>query len=230
MTLAGLGSRFVSAVVDALIQGAALGAVALILGVTGVAGVTADALALALWTAFAFALVSGYDVFFEVLARGRTPGKRLNGLRVVLVSGAPIGFLASAVRNVLRLVDLLPFAYLVGIASILVTDKNQRVGDVVAGTLVVRERRTGAALPVSPAAAAPVEIDVAGWDTRAVTDEELATVRSFLGRRDEIERDAREELASTLDARLRPKVRGAQPELRNEEFLEALAAAMARLR
>jgi uncharacterized RDD family membrane protein YckC len=228
LTLAGLGSRFVSAVVDALIQGATLLAVALVLALAGVAGVTAGAVALSLWTAFAFVLVAGYDVLFEVLARGRTPGKRLNGLRVVLVGGAPIGFLASAVRNVLRIVDLLPFAYLVGMVSILVTEKNQRLGDVVAGTLVVRERRAATAPPAAPSA--PVAANVDSWDTSAVTAEEHAAVRSFLERRGEIEDNAREELGTTLAERLRPKVAGAPLDLRGEEFLEALTAAMAKRR
>ena len=62
-----------------------------------------------------FVLFAGYDVAFEVLNSGRTPGKSLNGLRVVRESGAPVTFGASAVRNVLRLVDFLPGWYLVGI-------------------------------------------------------------------------------------------------------------------
>src|SRR5919204_560075 len=112
---------------------------------------------LGLWFALSLLVVAGYDIFVEVLNGGRTPGKMLNGLRVVRVEGHPVGFLTSAIRNVLRPIDFLPGAYLLGAVLILATRKNQRVGDIAAGTLVVRER-TGyePALPrVRAAAAAP---------------------------------------------------------------------------
>ena len=133
LTLAGAGSRFVSALVDLLIQFALL--LATVAGVRLVGGYGDAAAALV-----SFVVVLGYDIAFEVLAAGRTPGKRLNGLRVVRSGGDPVGFITSAIRNVLRLVDFLPFAYVVGAVSILVTGRNQRLGDVAAGTLVVRDR------------------------------------------------------------------------------------------
>src|SRR2546423_313839 len=103
--------------------------------------------------AFASLLVLfGYDVAFEVLASGRTLGKRWNGLRVVLVGGYPVGFTASAIRNLLRLVDFLPSAYLIGCASILVTARNQRLRGPAARKLVVRGGR-GAPLLAPPRAA-----------------------------------------------------------------------------
>src|SRR5207244_5481193 len=83
---------------------------------------------------------------FDVGAARRTRGKLVNGLRVVRIDGSPVTFFTSAVRNVLRLVDILPGMYLVGIAAILVTRQNQRLGDVAAGTLVVRERTEQPAL------------------------------------------------------------------------------------
>ena len=167
-----------------------------------------------------------YDVAFEVLASGRTPGKRWNGLRVVRMGGEPIGFLASAIRNVLRVVDWLPFAYLVGVAAVFVTARHQRVGDVVAGTLVIREQR-GAPEPTPSfdlRRHRSVPQEALAWDTSAVSDEEVAAVRSFLERRDQIQGGARDELAATLEARLRPKVAGVPEAYRGERFLEALAA------
>ena len=159
-----------------------------------------------------------------MLASG-TPGKRWTGLRVVRAGGQPVGFLTSSVRNVLRLGDILPFVvpYVVGCASILATRRNQRVGDVAAGTLVVRERvgvrpRVDATLPELRSSAAT-------WDVSAITSEELAAVRNFLVRRDDLELGARSDVASALAARLKPRVAGVPEYMNPESFLEQLAAA-----
>jgi uncharacterized RDD family membrane protein YckC len=225
LLLAGAASRFVSAIVDILIQSGILLAIAIILGFTGSAGLGGGGLAVLLWAIISFLVVSTYDIFFEVLNSGRTPGKRLNGLRVVRVEGHPVGFLTSAARNILRVIDFLPSAYLLGAVVILATPKNQRIGDVVAGTIVVRERSGDVRdLPRLP----PPQPDYqpyASWDTSQITAEELATVRQFLERRDSIDSAARSELAHTLAERLRPKVTGAPANLSREGFLEALVVA-----
>ena len=95
----------------------------------------------ALLALVSFAVVTTYDILFEVFASGRTPGKRMNGLRVVRSGGEPVRFVTSAIRNALRAIDFLPFAYVIGAVTILATRNNQRLGDIAAGTLVVRERR-----------------------------------------------------------------------------------------
>jgi uncharacterized RDD family membrane protein YckC len=225
LTLAGLGSRFASALVDYLIQTLIIVALALVLGL-GVGVSPGDGgYAAALWIVLAFLLFVGYDISFEVLASGRTPGKRLNGLRVVRESGAPVNFASSAVRNVLRIVDIIPGAYLVGIVSILVSSRNQRLGDHAGGTLVVRERT---ALPPEPVLRTYRRPDDApAWDTSGIGAEELHAVRSFLARRAELTTDARTQLAAELAARLRPKVGGAIANESPELFLERLAAAKA---
>lgn len=215
LTLAGAGSRFVSALVDLGIQTVLAFATVAALGTAGGYGEAVVALV-------TFAVVLGYDILFEVLASGRTPGKRLNGMRVVRSGGEPVGFLTSAIRNVLRLVDFLPFAYVIGAAAILATRKNQRLGDVAAGTLVVRDRAPKR-VPRAEAAALPSE--TAAWDTSAITAEEVAAVRRFLERRSEIEADARAELARTFAERLWPKVAGVREGLEAEDFLTLLVAA-----
>lgn len=216
LTLAGAGSRFVSALADLAIQ--TVLAAASFAALAGIGGFGDAAVAL-----ITFAIVLGYDILFEVFAAGRTPGKRLNGLRVVRSGGEPVGFLTSAIRNVLRLVDFLPFAYVSGAATILATRKNQRLGDVAAGTLVVRDRPPRPAPERTPALPSPAVS--AAWDTSAITAEEVAMVRSFLERRAEIESAARAKLARTLAERLRPKVGGAHGSLGHEEFLVQLVAA-----
>lgn len=224
LTLAGVGSRFVAALVDGAIQWGLIGAAAVVLFMTDGLGVGGNAAA-AIFALVFFVVLFGYDVAFEVLASGRTPGKRWNGLRVVRVGGQPIGFVASAIRNLLRVVDLLPAVYLVGITSILVTRKNQRLGDVVAGTVVVRERRAASQAPGTLARSArPAPEALATWDTSAITSVELGAVRDFLDRRAEIAPEARRSVAATLEARLRPKVAGVPDDVHGERFLEVLAA------
>ncbi|SFC15293.1 RDD family protein [Pragia fontium] len=78
-----------------------------------------------------------YPVFFEVLFNGKTPGKRLLGLKVIHDNGTPIGLSASIIRNFLRFADFFPLFYLFGLISMLVNKQFRRLGDIVAGTLVV---------------------------------------------------------------------------------------------
>jgi uncharacterized RDD family membrane protein YckC len=217
LTLAGVGSRFASALIDYLIQAAIIIALSLVLGLGVGLSPGSSGFAAALWTVLAFLLFVGYDITFEVLSSGRTPGKRLNGLRVVREDGGPVTFPISAVRNVLRIIDILPGTYLVGIASILVARRNQRLGDLAAGTLVVRERKVTPPPLWLPARPAPA------LDTSGIDQLELAAVRSFLARRYELTADARIQLAAELAAKLRPKVGGAVADAPDEVFLERIA-------
>jgi uncharacterized RDD family membrane protein YckC len=220
LTLAGVGSRFVSALVDLMLQ------IVLLVGVTGTGaavGAFGNGFGSAVVLIASFLVFAAYDVLFEVFAAGRTPGKRLNGLRVVRTDGSPVTFVTSAIRNVLRLVDILPGLYLVGIVTILVTRRNQRLGDVAAGTLVVRERTEHPSLrQLQPPQALP---STNAWDATAVTADELAAVRSFLARRYELTYQARYRLAADLAGALRPKVVGAPENLGSEAFLEKLVVA-----
>jgi len=139
--LAGLGSRFLAVLLDLLIQAAAIAVIVLALVKsigfsTPTRGyVTSGAISLV-----GVLLILGYFVLFESLNDGRTPGKAMTGLRVVRVTGGPVGVRASLLRNVVRLVDWLPSLYAVGAILILATRNHQRLGDMLAGTLVVRER------------------------------------------------------------------------------------------
>lgn len=220
LTLAGVGSRFASALLDYLIQAVILAALAIVLVYGAGVDPGASPYAQALWALGSFVIFNGYDVGFEVLNSGRTPGKALNRLRVVRESGAPVTFATSAVRNVLRVVDILPGTYLVGMISILVTRRNQRLGDLAAGTLVVRVARTlPPELQVSPSVQPPA------WDTSAIDGEELDAVAAFLARRRELDASARIQIAAELAGRLRPKVGGAVAGEGDEMFLERLLAA-----
>ncbi len=218
LALGGLGSRFLSAFVDLLIEAALVGALA-----AALFGLLSTAVAAAGLALGVFAVLFGYHVLWEVLGSGRTPGKRVAGLRVVRDGGGPVRFRESAVRNIIRVVDLLPpVTYAVGALAIMLTSRNQRLGDLAAGTLVVRAPR--GRLP-APAAPAPVLPGLERWDVSAVTFAELAAVRCFLERRPGLDPAARGRLAGELAGRLRPKVAGPVDGHSDEAFLEGLAAA-----
>jgi uncharacterized RDD family membrane protein YckC len=98
------------------------------------------ALSLAVWVLLELTLTTLYFLCFELLWDGRTPGKRMTHLRVVREGGARVGWRDSLLRNLMRAVDSLPTGYLLGLVAIIVSPRGQRLGDLVAGTLVVRER------------------------------------------------------------------------------------------
>lgn len=205
---AGLGSRFLATLIDMLIQ---IVLVAILLysftwveslpfslgGFEDVVGGTYLLL---------FGLVLGlYHLIFEAIWSGRSPGKRLVGLRVVKTTGVPIGFWDACLRNLIRLVDYLPFAYFAGIVTMFVSSQPRRLGDYAAGTLVVREQRH--AVPRLPAEAPSVhDLSVAPAQHRpeaaviGYREEEL--IGEFLVRRHSLEPSARADIARQLADRL----------------------------
>ena len=219
LPLAGLGSRFAAGMVDFMIKGAIVGVVALLFGL--LVGDTGALIALFLALFF---ITVVYDILFEVRGGGRTPGKRALGLRVVDADGGAVGLRTSAVRNLLRLVEGLPLSYAPAILCILLTRDNQRLGDLAAGTLVVREPPAAGGPSFAPAER-PARL--ADWDVSAITAEELSAVRSFLGRRHDFEPGARAALARQLADRLAGRVGGAPAGVAPEQFLEDLARAKA---
>lgn len=146
LELAGLGSRFVAWVLDfLLLLGVWLSVGLILLVIVGLLGqnaaeTAAPMLLVALGVVLFFATQQGYDIFFEVRHNGQTPGKRFAGIRVLREGGGPIDFRSSAIRNLLRVADMLPALYLLGGLLVLISGRNQRLGDLAAGTLVTRER------------------------------------------------------------------------------------------
>ncbi|MFC6755986.1 MULTISPECIES: RDD family protein [Haloarcula] len=138
--LAGLGSRIVAFIIDAILTGI-VGTVLIfpLVFLVGVGGDAGGAMAgVALLAQFLLPLaVFAYFIVMEGLY-GYTIGKKLLSIRVVDDSGGQIGMGAAAIRNVLRIVDSLPFAYIIGIALIAINDDEQRVGDMAGSTYVVK--------------------------------------------------------------------------------------------
>lgn len=140
--LAGLGSRFMAILLDSLIQIAGF-VVLFILGSIFLAfhvfAAGTSNWAIALWILFFFCIYWGYFAVFEVVWKGQTPGKRWAGIRVIKDSGRPINTFEAISRNLLRAVDSLPAGYAAGVVTMLLNRRNRRLGDFVAGTLVVHE-------------------------------------------------------------------------------------------
>ncbi len=208
---AGLGSRMIALSIDSLIQGAMVLALTL-----AVAGLGNGSVVGVVYFAAVFAIVFGYFPLFEGFT-GRTPGKRTQRLRVVRSDGQPAGVGPVLVRNIVRLFDFLPGFYAVGTVSILATRRSQRLGDLAAGTMVVRERSAPAPSPLG----LPLEIRER-FDTASVTQRDYVVVRDFLQRRGSFEPSARADLARSIASPLRVKV-GDLGSLHDEAFLEAVA-------
>jgi uncharacterized RDD family membrane protein YckC len=142
--LAGIGSRFIAVLIDTLIWGGGLIGLAFLLWAFSPALVAFSNLSYqwttAIFTLAVFLLNWGYFTLFEAFWQGRTPGKRLAKIRVIQRSGRAIGIFESMARNFIRYVDQIPFFYAVGVISVFATRQHQRLGDLAAGTLVVRER------------------------------------------------------------------------------------------
>ena len=155
LPVAGLGARLAAALLDAsLALGVALAAMAVgAYAVVGGAGGDPTLLAGAAVAIFALVPVL-FPLVFELAGRGRSPGKRVLRLRVLSADGSPATGGQLALRNVLRLIDFLPFGYLVGLLAAFASPRGQRLGDLVAGTLVIRED-AGALVELTGAAQTP---------------------------------------------------------------------------
>jgi len=222
--LAGGGNRGFAAMVDFLI--AALVWVGSLWAYTTVAeriGVRATQLygVLVLLT---FAMSWSYFVLLEWLWQGQTIGKRMYGLRVIRDDGAPAGFLAVLIRNLLRLVDFLPAFYGLGLVTVIVTSRSQRLGDIAAGTYVVRALRPRldyfSLRTVTPLA------DGAVVETRAMPGEAQRLVREFVAREARLAPADRARVARQIADRVRPYARDVVLISDDVEFLRAVARSM----
>jgi uncharacterized RDD family membrane protein YckC len=233
--LAGVGSRCLALLLDLLIQ---VG-INLVLGIiyfiveTQVQGAGSWMGGLGIWAqailglAF-FVVYFGYYAIFESIWNGQTPGKRVAHLRVIQESGRPVLIWQAIVRNLMRVVDWLPGFYAVGLASALLSKQNRRLGDFVAGTVVVHERpleKISVGWASAPATAAPA-IPLGAARLGA---EEVRLIEAFLDRRDALDFEVRRRMASQIAFRVGQAIgladgsRAAAGLLSDESFLEAVA-------
>ncbi|PYV24279.1 MAG: hypothetical protein DMG27_13305 [Acidobacteria bacterium] len=200
---------------------------------------------------FAWFLIHfAYFAFFEVFWNGQTPGKRYVHLRVIKDSGRPITAYEAITRNLLRIVDSMPLTYAVAIVSALLSAKSKRLGDYVAGTVVVHERplarqseiswgsRAEKRQPPSPAPSVlnlgpllpPIdettkEETSSSYDVGRLSPEEFHLMEAFLLRRDQLAVEVRISMARKITQRIAPKLEVSEDDqLRPERLLETLVA------
>ena len=212
--LAGGISRILAALIDAVIQvlilagiGTLLLFVALGAGLAGGEGMMREAslatcgIALVLM----FLDIFGYSVLFELFLRGQTPGKWCLGLRVIREGGYALTPAVVLARNMMRIVDFFPFGYALGAGVACLNRQNRRVGDFVAGTLVVRDARPPA-LAVRPHEARRADPTALAWlrlaGVHRLSIEHVQVVEGFLARRDLLEPRMRQRIAGALAARI----------------------------
>lgn len=227
--LAGGGNRGFAAVVDFIAASlivAGLVAVWFVIGEALAGGVLPRAMlptvtgVLVMGTAV---LAWSYFIVLEWLWEGQTLGKRMFGLRVISADGSPAGFMAILVRNLLRVVDFLPAFYGVGLLAIVVSSRSQRLGDIAAGTYVVRaprprfdvlKLRTGTALAEGTA-----------MEVRGLPGEVQRLVREFVAREQALAEVDRRRVASGIAAALRARLPDAT-ETDDVELVRAVARAL----
>src|SRR5262249_24348284 len=196
---AGLGSRFVGEVIDLLFK-----AVVVVLALLGILLVSVGLrlpLGFVFWAIIVISLIVVlYDIYFELSWNGQTPGKRIAGIRVIREGGAALDFRSACIRNVLKIADWLPSFYLLGGIMVLLSPRRQRLGDLAAGTIVIRERVTDAPVEVA------LEVERFATSEFTFTPDQLAAcspadrtiLRAFFQRYQEMEPDPRDDLAFRL--------------------------------
>jgi len=227
LPLAGIGSRFLALALDTLLQAAAVAvAVGLVLLVAqftpalGGAGLVLAAVGPAIFGLFLFCVYWGYFAFFEATWKGQTPGKRYAGIRVIKESGRPINAFEAIARNLMRAVDVLPGVYGVGVVTMMLNRRNRRLGDFVAGTVVIHEQATEQVRPYLEAGG--------GVGTLAampsITADELVLVETYLSRRYDLDPDVRERTAVGIATRILRRTEFTKdPRQSADDFLAALA-------
>ncbi|MFZ5470396.1 MAG: RDD family protein [Myxococcota bacterium] len=222
--LAGLYSRFLAWLFDSVIvvfgAGTVLSALSVLMAAFPGFG---SALGFIVW----FLVDWGYAIFFETVWSGQTIGKKAFGLRVIQESGVRIGFYHAVLRNLARPVDRLPLFYLVGGAAALFSSSQQRFGDMLAGTIVVRERRLKIPASIArPEGEAHLLADLDfHFKVAKLTSEEEELLFSAAIRREELGMEARLRLFAALSQRLQEDNGFYKPENLSDEKLVLLVAA-----
>jgi uncharacterized RDD family membrane protein YckC len=222
-TLANIGSRFMATLLDTIIQIAlyiGLFLILLMMGITFSFSRDYSTWIIAIYILANFVIYVGYFAVFEVFWRGQTPGKRWAGIRVIKDSGRPITGFEAIARNAIRIIDQIPGIYAIGIVTMLLNAKNKRLGDFVAGTLVVHEKRVKEAELFFNTS----EIKTEGtlYQAGKLGIQEIELIETFLSRRLDIPPEVRRlngvRIAELITAKL-----GIDPAQRladNENFLE----------
>lgn len=191
----GIGSRFIAGMFDSAIIATAVALLALLLFSLFQASDSATAsVFIAIGIFIAFVILTGYYIFFEMLWNGRSPGKRIAGLRVIKQDGTPISLSESIIRNLVRTIDSLPALYGVGIVTMFIDGRSRRLGDMMAGTLVVRDSEDISLESVTTPLRRPYlrrplndeEEEAHRWPVHLLEDSDIQLAENFLRRRYEL--------------------------------------------
>lgn len=225
--LASAGSRFLALAIDTLLQiggFALLGVVALVAAILRISLQSVfGTWALAIVIVLGFILYYGYFAVFEALWNGQTPGKRVVRLRVITTSGRPITAYEALLRNLVRIVDQLPVVYTVGLLAVFFTERNQRLGDLAADTVVVHEQPAGAVTAAEALGENGPRQTAPRRGAAKLTPQELAVVETFLSRRDDLPHRQRVETAAAIAGRIRRRL-DVRDTAADEVLLEEVAA------
>ncbi len=231
--LAGIGSRFLALAADTALQVSVL--LLLFLAAELVVPMARLVRTAPLWADAGliftgFLVYYGYFAIFEAVWNGQTPGKRLARLRVMKDDGRPVSVYDAIARNLLRIIDQMPGVYVVGIIVMLFSRQSKRLGDHVAGTVVVHEKALEGARPFAQATENAPGLSGPALDASLLTLDEFRLIETFLQRRDSLELGVRRDVAVQIADRVAGKAgieRGPWPEC--EKLVES-AFAQARAR
>lgn len=203
--IAGIGSRFLAALIDHVIIGLILS-----LSCAGAAFVASgldldfdESIVLGLFGLGIYLSLCLYHIFFETIWNGQTPGKRIIGLRMVRVGGRPLGFFGSTVRNIIRLADFLPILYGLGVLVMFIDKRSRRLGDLAAGCIAIRERNAVTLDSLSVPAVNEVPVVPAAEriqipNLHALRREDYDIVHEYLRRRSGLSMEAQQRLSHQL--------------------------------
>ncbi len=230
LEVATIGSRGIAYLLDLALFAAVFVVLSLVQLALGGGGWFDSGLGVAIALVLAFLWQFGYPIGFETLWRGRTLGKAAMGLRVVTVEGAPVGVRHATIRAVTAPFEVLLTTGLVASIASFASPRAQRLGDLAAGTLVVRERRIAREPQAATFRPPPgSETYVAQVDVSAVGPREYGLVRDTLRRAGELPAEARWQVAGEVADAIAPRVRPLPPAGTSPEaFLAAVAAAVQR--
>lgn len=227
--LAGLASRALAWAIDLTVM---LGLVAVASVVSSLFGLVLAGFAKALYFVALFAIQWGYGAVLEWRWDGQTVGKRVLRIRVLGASGVPIGFGQAALRNLLRVLDILPGAYLVGAVSVLCDARARRFGDMAADSVVVRTRRSERPAEIIAPGDRYNSFASAPWlaqAARTITAPERDAMLGLAFRRERLPLSVRHELFAKLARHLEQRLALQRPEyLSDERFVLNVAAALLR--
>jgi len=226
LPLAGIGSRFLAMALDTLIQvGVGLIAIVVFFLILGIGVSSLQYIPHTVGPAIAifivFTIYWGYFAIFESLWKGQTPGKRVAGIRVIKESGRPINAYEAIGRNLMRAVDGLPGMYGVGLVCMMLNRESRRLGDFVAGTVVVHEKPTGEVRPLWNTA---TDAGLSMANVGMVTADELVLIETYLSRRFDLDPEVRLRTAIQIADRIKQKTGMEPPPHQHvDDFLEESA-------